>query len=793
MKRILWLAVIFFILYPQVGVLGSDSYQSINGTIQNSGFEYNPIDPINGWDWPDNGWQWDGNIFHGETHSARVSRFSGDETSSLWSMPIPTQPSNIYTLSFWLRTENASKNPSVAIYQYNAGEVQAGPRQIVYTNVGSGTKDWFLVNYRFQVLPDATQIRLRMYLYSDTSGTFWFDDFSLDQGNPAIYPFLSGYPVEGTGWNYMSSPSVVDINLDGKNELLIGTGNFVNGWNSSGNILPGFPFATSDRYIYNQLAFADLDSDQRMEILAGTRTANPPEGQCQVYAWQDNGSLLNGWPKIVDWNPYHSNNDCKITSIVVSDVDGDHQQEILASTTNNASGDPNSGVIPQNLYAWRRDGSNLKGNWPSKLTAAGFYGAIAAGDINDDGIADVITARDHHMLNVYSGSGFPYRGWPIETYLNANHGDYQTDYRIVYGRSAPVLADLDNNGTQEYIVVGHVSGPGNLTTILNTALLVLNKDGTRYSGWEMPALGNGVLTQDDLPQISPAIGDINADGRPEIIVSSLDGWIRAYDLHKHQLWEFNFAQGTNLFATEPVIGDIDGDNALEVVFSSYVPISGNDLDGPVGLWSLEPDGEVTPGFPLPIPTPGVESAPTLADIDNDGSVDILAATVTGDIFVWDTPNPFYPARFPWPMGRHDLQRTGDYVDPSSFGKSQIVGTPYSAQHGDIASFSIHLTSLTPINDTVTMTDTLPSGLSYLPGTLIASSGNVTEHQGVIYWSGVLPEDLSVEITFQVTIDTNQPRFLVNTVLIDTTIEGILHRETYISANTITTFIPSIHR
>ena len=792
MKRVLWLTVIFFLLVPQVVAFGADDNQPESIYFPNGGFELNPVEPSNGWDWAGGNWSWDGSS-HSGIHSVRVFRQGGDQSVSLWSDYLPVQPSSIYTFTFWLRTETASKNPSVGIYQYAANGNQAGPRQMVYSNIGSGTNGWFPVNYRFQTIPGTAQIKIRIYLYTDTTGTFWFDDFGMDQGIPAIFPIANGFPVESSGWVYLSSPAVADINNDGNNELLIGSDDAINGWDKNGNILPGYPLSTGDRYIYNQIAIGDLDGDSRMEIVAGTRTANPPEGQCRVFTWQDNGTRLSGWPITVDWNPSYSNNDCKVTSVVMADIDGNQQLEVLASTTNNASGNPNAGIYPVNLYAWRQDGTSVSGQWPSKLSAAGFYGAIAAGDMNNDGKAEVITARDHHRLNVYSGSGYPLAGWPIDTYLYGNEGDYQSDYRIVYGMSAPVLADLDDNGTLEFIVIGNVTGPGSITNAQNTAMLVLNSDGTRFPGWEVPALANGVLTQVDLPQKSPALGDINADGLPEIIAATSDGWIRAYDLHKQVLWEFNYTQGPILFATEPVIGDIDGDSSLEVVFGTQVPIAGTEWDGPVGLWVLEADGTVSAGFPLPVPTPGIETAPTLADLDGDGKLDILAATITGQVFVWATPHPAYPARLPWPTGRHDLMRTATYSNPDSFGNSHISGSPNAVQYGDITTFTIHVSSLTPIDGPITVTDPIPADINLIPGTLTATSGTATERHGEIQWSGVLPDSLTVDISYQVRIDTRVPKFNVNTVTIDTTIEGLFRRESYLYANTYELQLPVIRR
>ena len=65
-----------------------------------------------------------------------------------------------------------------------------------------------------------------------------------------------------------------------------------------------------------------------------------------------------------------------------------------------------------------------------------------------------------------------------------------------------------------------------------------------------------------------------------------------------------------LLLSEPVIGDIDGDGALEIVFGTRVPNASRTVIGmvpwdyelvkPMGLWCRV--------FPLPIPTPRREGS-----------------------------------------------------------------------------------------------------------------------------------------------------------------------------------------
>ena len=132
-------------------------------------------------------------------------------------------------------------------------------------------------------------------------------------------------------------------------------------------------------------------------------------------------------------------------------------------------------------------------------------------------------------------------------------------------------------------------------------------------------------------------------------------------LTKQVLWAYNYAQGKKIHTSETVIGDVDGDGWNEVVFGTFDINYGN--VGPVGVYILDHNGSPKPGTPLWVAAPGISSSPALGDLDGDGLIEIAAATYSGWMYVWDAPGQALPGRLPWPMARHDLQRTGRYVDP----------------------------------------------------------------------------------------------------------------------------------
>ena len=166
---------------------------------------------------------------------------------------------------------------------------------------------------------------------------------------------------------------------------------------------------------------------------------------------------------------------------------------------------------------------------------------------------------------------------------------------------------------------------------------------------------------------SAALVDLDGDLDYEIVQAATDGTVHVLDERGEELP--GWPQRTGLFPTvdpatpgnhrgiaayddldpesvrqvivgSPAVGDLDGDGTLEIV----VPT----LSGALHVW--EPDGTTRPGFPVFVDfglcSPmmrnddtrtdcGIFGTPALADIDADGSLDIVVGAMDQHLYAWD--------------------------------------------------------------------------------------------------------------------------------------------------------------
>ena len=206
-------------------------------------------------------------------------------------------------------------------------------------------------------------------------------------------------------------------------------------------------------------------------------------------------------------------------------------------------------------------------------------------------------------------------------------------------QSRPVIADLGLVAGHKQIIFGTsgpVSSPG-ATPTAGGYLFVVKDTGANVSPFpkQLPAEVNTV-----------AIGDLNGDSVGDVIVvgyggvfngSSVAGGIRAYDTSGNLLWDrpgqdFNNDGIAEAVYSTPAIADVDGDGKPEVAWGGY--------DGWVYLADLA-TGEDKPGWPIFLKD-SIWSSPALFDINGDGKKEIIigADAHGGGENVLGTSTPF---------------------------------------------------------------------------------------------------------------------------------------------------------
>jgi outer membrane protein assembly factor BamB len=150
---------------------------------------------------------------------------------------------------------------------------------------------------------------------------------------------------------------------------------------------------------------------------------------------------------------------------------------------------------------------------------------------------------------------------------------------------------------------------------------------------------------------SPAIGDINNDGIPDVVVGSLD--YKIYALRGDNgslLWSYTTGGSVS---SSPAIGDINNDGIPDVVVGSWdKKIYALRGDNGSLLWSYTTGGSVS-------------SSPAIGDINNDGIPDVVVGSEDGKIYALrgDNGSLLWSVSLPFPQYGRDGIKLAD-INPS---------------------------------------------------------------------------------------------------------------------------------
>lgn len=436
------------------------------------------------------------------------------------------------------------------------------------------------------------------------------------------------WPISTGGYESVSSPALSDIDKDGTIETIF--------TNSQGGIYvlepdgsnkPGWPvFLTNVHGVqgivgYSSPAIADIDNDGKEEIIV-------KDGQ-QLFVYDYQGNLKPGWPREMSWIMYGN---AMVSSPVVADINNDNKKEIIVTFRGDNSEDGK--ILVMNSH-----GDNLVG-WP--LTIPSKFTNISSPivcDLDGDGNVEIV-------IQCYDNMNLGY------IYILDKFGEVLPGWPQQFGGGAwnsPVVADINNDGEYEIIACSHA---GIINSQGKIGVYVFSKQGNVLNGW--PALLD--YAQYGYYNIEPGIsvGDINNDGNKEILIASEGYSYSLWALNKNGqlLWnvlskDFEFVKNSS-----PLIADINGDGKPEIIITKL-----NNLSNYGKVMVIDNNGNEISSLSRYIPD-RIRATPSIGDIDGDNKLELVCISQSGKAYCWDYDAPYDPGKLIWPTYQQNNLRNG---------------------------------------------------------------------------------------------------------------------------------------
>jgi hypothetical protein len=368
-----------------------------------------------------------------------------------------------------------------------------------------------------------------------------------------------GMSVIGTAWgNDLSFPAADSAGL------------FV--FDGQGRMRPGFPLLTPYS-VWSAPTVADLDGDGGMEMAFGSNGD-------KFYVMRENGQELRDG----DSNPATRgvfkvmNGGFHPSTAAAADIDGDGLPELVVGGGDNR------------LYVWNADGSNVPG-FPLLLNGPVWSSpAVAYLDGPGDTSPEIIFSTANDSVYVLNANGTRRTGWPVWFRTSG-----------VSKSPSPAIADMNNDGFADIVMMG-----------TNGGVYVLKRDGQLLFPW-----GNIRYTAltSSASESSPVVADINGDGLPDVVCGGEEGLLYAFSgLDASTLPGFPIKLAGEIRGA-PALGDIDRDGKTEIMLAGW--------DRNLYIWDY--DFTFSPGRPAPWPQfhhdarhTGFASAPLNVGVDGPG-------------------------------------------------------------------------------------------------------------------------------------------------------------------------------
>jgi large repetitive protein len=476
----------------------------------------------------------------------------------------------------------------------------------------------------------------------EIGGTVKFYQNSGDASNPSfVAADGTGVinPLSGFDVGNMSTPTFADIDNDGDLDAFIGErlGTVKYYRNNSTPTLPTFvpdvagnPLAGFDMGYYVSPTFADIDNDGDLDAFVGTYDGT-------VAFYQNNGPP--SAPNFVS-----ANGTTIINPLVGLDMGRYWAGPAFVDIDNDGDLDAFVGTYGGAIRFYRNDGSAASPNFAASDDLVthnalarfdvGRYSAPTFVDIDNDGDLDAFVGTRNGMVMFYQNDGTP----SAPSFTAANGTSIINPLTGVTGfYTAPSFVDIDNDGDLDAFV-GESGG---------TVKFYQNNGGPGAPSF---VATNGTSVINPLAGVSvgrnaiPTFADIDNDGDLDAFVSENNsGSVKFYQNNGDATMpSFVPADGTTIINPlagfvsipfpAPTFADIDHDGDLDLFVgerSGTVKFYQN--TGGISAPSFAAADGVTIINPLAGFGVGFNFTPTFADIDNDGDLDLFSGERGGTI------------------------------------------------------------------------------------------------------------------------------------------------------------------
>lgn len=454
---------------------------------------------------------------------------------------------------------------------------------------------------------------------------------------------------------------------------------------------PGFPMAVLSTFM-GSTPLGDILGDAKLEIVVPGEQA----GVDGVHAFDHAGTPVSGWPFRLD-DPDITDQNFASPAIVDLDRDGKNEVVCVVSIRRDVTNkearegfeDTASLVVIEGSgdLRWRIDADFVP------------FAIPAIADLNGDGDLEIIIGGEDNLMR-FSKDGVRFAGWQVDTLNDITVavpviadvdgvpgngleivacmpvlGSPNSAHIYVWNQDGrlhtpawpidlerchtPAVVDLDGdptNGLELVMATEHDEpevDPG--TGFLNTfTVFAWHADGTEVNGWPHRFLRDPGVFTDDRVVAPPSVADVDGDGDMEVVVSTYGQGDQAHGnlflFHHDGTLDPNWPQWAGRAQTPTTwggtaLGDLDNDGQLEIVTASIL-----------GVYVFRADGSSFEGFPRLTATDNF-AQPMIADLDGDGRAEILELSLLGVLAAWKVLTPS-PDLQPWPRYRQNPARTG---------------------------------------------------------------------------------------------------------------------------------------